>query len=151
MGEREREREKISVEAGSAFPERSFWRQSPMLDSVSIVTCSSHLVIVHSLAAQMNNCWKRTCTPCEFSQNGKGILARPINDYCNNRSYSYNQRRYMGNLWSLRKAIRMQNGVIFLCRMRMTSSYTVSFTRRKRVTCNRFTMQKFTLWRSLKK
>lgn len=51
--ERAREKEKkISVETGSAFPERSFWR--PMLDSASVVTCSSHLVIVHSLAAQMD-------------------------------------------------------------------------------------------------
>ncbi|GAB1865537.1 hypothetical protein CAJAP_06616 [Camponotus japonicus] len=99
--EREREREKekkVSIKAGSAFPERSFWHQSPMLDSVSAVTCFSHLVIVHSLAALMNNRWKRTCTPCGFSQIGKGILARSINDYCNNRSYSYNWRRCMENL-----------------------------------------------------
>jgi len=43
------------AEIDGAFPWRSFWHQSSILSSASAITCSLHLVIVHSLAAQMND------------------------------------------------------------------------------------------------
>lgn len=58
----------ICAEIDGAFLWRSFWCQSSLLGSASAVTCSLHLVIVHSLAAQMNDRQKRACIFRAFLQ-----------------------------------------------------------------------------------
>lgn len=57
----------------ACFLDDPFGVQSSMLDSASAVTCSLHLVIVHSLAAQMNDRQKRACISRESLQLGSVI------------------------------------------------------------------------------